>query len=140
MRSVSDHVLLVEDDLGDILLTRRAVERSDLDVMLHAVQSGEEALDFLHRRDAFVDAPQPRLVILDLHMRGMSGLEVLQAIKSDPALSSIPVVVFTTSHADADVAAVYQAKANSYVCKPVGLSRVIREIIHYFVYVALPPV
>ena len=133
-------VLLVEDDLSDILLTRRALKRGKLPISLHTAQTGEDALAFLRREGTHTDAPRPRLIILDLNLRGLSGHEVLQAIKSDAALCAIPVVVFTTSHADADVAAVYAARANGYVSKPIGLSRVIQDIVHYFVNVSVAPV
>lgn len=137
--SPSNHALLVEDDLGDILLIQRALERGHFAVTLHVVQSGQEALDFLHCRGGHSDAPRPQLIILDQHMRGMSGLDVLNAIKADVRLASIPVVVLSTSHAEDDVVEAYRARGNCYVCKPIGLSRVIQDILHYFTNVALPP-
>ena len=131
-------ILLVEDDVSDILLTRRAL-RSEPSVTLHTAQSGAEALAFLRQEGYHADAPRPRLVILDLNLRGMSGLEVLTAIKSDPELVTIPVVVFTTSNANADVEAVYAARANGYVSKPISLSRIIPDIVRYFVHVSAAP-
>lgn len=133
--SPTDHVLLVDDDLGDILLTKRAVERGRVSVQLHTVQSGQEAMDFLQDEGT----ARPRLIILDLHLRNLSGLTVLETIKSDPALATIPVIVFTTSYAEADVEAAYRAGANGYVCKPIGLNKVVQDVIYYFVCVSLPP-
>lgn len=134
-----DHVLLVDDDLGDILLTKRAVARGAVPVQLHTAQNGRDAMAFLHQEGQFADAPRPRLVILDLHLRGTSGLTVLESIKSDPALATIPVIVFTTSYAEVDVEAAYRAGANAYVCKPIGFNRVVQDVIYYFVRVSLPP-
>lgn len=137
--SPSNHVLLVEDDLGDILLIQRALERGQFSVTLHVAQSGQDALDFLHCRAKHTGAPTPKLVILNLHMRGMSGLEVLNAIKMDAHTASIPVVVLSTSHANDDIQEVYRSGGNCYVCKTIGLSRLLQSIFHYFINIALSP-
>jgi len=135
-------VLLVEDDPGDVLMTKEAFEDYKLSNQLHVVNDGAEAMDFLRREGAHADAPRPDLVLLDLNLPRMDGREVLQAIKSDPALASIPVVVLTTSEAEEDVLRSYDLHANAYVTKPVDFDRfiqVVRQIDEFFVTVVRLP-
>jgi CheY-like chemotaxis protein len=135
-------VLLVEDDPGDVLKTKEAFEDYKLKNHLHVVNDGAEAMEFLRRRGDYVDAPRPDLVLLDLNLPRMDGREVLQAIKSDPELSSIPVVVLTTSEAEEDVLRSYSLHANAYVTKPVDFERfiqVVRQIDEFFVTVVRLP-
>jgi CheY-like chemotaxis protein len=136
-------VLLVEDDPGDVLLTREAFEHQKVHNRLHVVNNGEDAINFVRQQGAFVDAPVPDLVLLDLNLPGMHGREVLTAIKEDPALRMIPVVVLTTSEAEEDVLRSYLLHANAYVTKPVDFDRfmaVVRAIDDFFVSVVrLPP-
>ena len=135
-------VLLVEDDPGDVLMTREAFEDYKLKNQLHVVNDGAEAMDFLRRRGDHADAPRPDLVLLDLNLPRMDGREVLQAIKSDPELASIPVVVLTTSEAEEDVLRSYSLHANAYVTKPVDFERfiqVVRQIDEFFVTVVRLP-
>src|SRR5689334_17976974 len=112
-------VLLVEDDPGDVLMTREAFEDYKVANQLHVVQDGADAMAFLLREGDFADAPRPDLILLDLNLPRMDGREVLQAVKSDAELSSIPVVVLTTSEAEEDVLRSYSLHANAYVTKPV---------------------
>ncbi|MFT4978688.1 MAG: CheY-like chemotaxis protein [Myxococcota bacterium] len=128
------HILLVTDDLGDILLTRRAVARGGHPVRLHTASSNAAALAFLRQEHS----PRPRLVIVDAGLCGEQGLAVVSSLKSDPELSSIPVAVFTGVGSEEAVTAAYRAGASCCVCEPVGLSRVIGEIVGYFVGVSLP--
>lgn len=116
-------VLLVEDDPADELLTREALERDHVGNVLHVVRDGMEAIAFLRQEGAYAHAPRPGLILLDLNMPRMDGLEVLSVIKADEALRPIPVVVLTTSEAEADVLRSYQLHANAYVTKPVDLNR-----------------
>ncbi len=109
-------VLLVEDDPGDTLMITEAL--ADSPVLLHAVRDGDEALAFLLREGEHGDAPRPGLVLLDHNLPRVDGRQVLAPIKADEALRSIPVVVLTSSHAEADVAASYHGYANAYVAKP----------------------
>ena len=136
-------VLLVEDDPGDVLMTREAFADHKLKNTLHVVDNGLDAMSFLRKEGPHVDAPTPDLVLLDLNLPRMDGREVLAAIKSDPALMSIPVVVLTTSEAEEDVLKSYQLHANAYVTKPVDFERfitVVRQIDEFFVSVVkLPP-
>ena len=135
-------VLLVEDDPGDVLMTKEAFEDYKLSNQLHVVNDGAEAMDFLRQQGDYADAPRPDLVLLDLNLPRMDGREVLQAIKSDPGLASIPVVVLTTSEAEEDVLRSYSLHANAYVTKPVDFERfiqVVRQIDEFFVTVVRLP-
>jgi CheY-like chemotaxis protein len=135
-------VLLVEDDPGDVLLTREAFEHQKVANRLHVVNNGEDAMAFLHKEGASADAPDPDLVLLDLNLPGMHGREVLAAIKEDAHLQTIPVVVLTTSEAEEDVLRSYRLHANAYVTKPVDFDRfmaVVRAIDEFFVSVVRLP-
>lgn len=135
-------VLLVEDDPGDVLMTREAFEDYKVRNRLHVVHDGVEAMSFLRRTAEHAEAPRPDLVLLDLNLPRMDGREVLQEIKSDPQLSSIPVVVLTTSEAEEDVLRSYSLHANAYVTKPVDFERfidVVRQIDDFFVTVVRLP-
>ena len=135
-------VLLVEDDPGDVLMTREAFQDYKVRNQLHVVTDGTEAMAFLRRAGSYADAPRPDLVLLDLNLPRMDGREVLQEIKSDPELSSIPVVVLTTSEAEEDVLRSYTLHANAYVTKPVDFERfisVVRQIDDFFVTVVRLP-
>ena len=136
-------VLLVEDDPGDILMTKEAFEHYKIRNQLHVVTDGEQALDFVHQTGAYADAPRPGLVLLDLNLPRRDGLEVLAELKQDPVLRVIPVVILTTSQAEEDILRSYSLHANAYVSKPVDFERfidVIRQIDNFFVTVVkLPP-
>jgi CheY-like chemotaxis protein len=135
-------VLLVEDDPGDVLLTREAFEHQKVANRLHVVNNGEDAITFLRKEGAYADAPDPDLVLLDLNLPGMHGREVLMAVKEDPRLQTIPVVVLTTSEAEEDVLRSYQLHANAYVTKPDDFDRfmaVVRAIDDFFVSVVRLP-
>jgi CheY-like chemotaxis protein len=135
-------VLLVEDDPGDVLMTREAFEDHKIHNQLHVVSNGVDALAFLRREGDYADAPVPDLVLLDLNLPRMDGREVLAAIKGDPGLRQIPVVVLTTSDLEADVTRSYSLHANAYVTKPVDFDRfvdVVRQIDNFFVSVVRLP-
>jgi CheY-like chemotaxis protein len=132
------HVLLVEDDPGDVLMTKEAFEHYKLRNVLHVVTDGEQALQFLRRTGGYADAPRPGLILLDLNLPRLDGLEVLAELKADPVLKVIPVVILTTSQAQQDVLRSYALHANAYVSKPVDFERfmeVIRQIDNFFVTV-----
>lgn len=135
-------VLLVEDDPGDVLMTREAFEENKVANRLAVVSDGESAMTYLRKEGPYADAPTPDLVLLDLNLPRMDGREVLAAMKSDEALRSIPVVVLTTSEAEEDVLRSYALHANAYVTKPVDFQRfidVVRQIDDFFVQVVRLP-
>lgn len=138
----SIEVLLVEDDAGDELMTREAFEDNKIRNALHVVRDGQEALDFLYRRAPYEQAPRPDLILLDLNLPKYDGRQVLETIKTDAALASIPVVVLTTSSAEEDILRSYKLHANAYVTKPVDLDQFIaavRQIDEFFVTVVRLP-
>ena len=135
-------VLLVEDDPGDVLMTREAFADNHATNVLHVVSDGVLAMDFLHKRGDYVDAPTPDLMLLDLNLPRMDGREVLAAVKGDPLLRQIPVVVLTTSEAEQDVLRSYELYANAYVTKPLhldDLTRAVTRIDEFFAQIATLP-
>lgn len=136
-------ILLVEDNLGDIELTKEALDTRELASELHVVRDGAAALDFLRRLGPYGDAPRPDLVLLDLNLPRLTGQEVLEEVKRDEALMAIPIVVLTSSAEAEDVTSSYSLHANCYVQKPVGLDEFI-DTVHriedfWFVTAKLPP-
>jgi two-component system, chemotaxis family, response regulator Rcp1 len=135
-------VLLVEDNPGDVRLTREALRDGKVHNNLSVVPDGVEALAFLRRQGKYADAPRPDLILLDLNLPKKDGREVLQDIKADPALQRIPVVVLTSSEAERDIAQAYALHANCYITKPVDLDQfitVVRSIEDFwFTIVKLP--
>ena len=135
-------VLLVEDDEGDILMTREAFEFHKIRNPLHVVTDGEQALQFLHRTGPFADAPRPGLILLDVNLPRRSGLEVLAEVKQDPELLVIPVVMLTTSRAEQDIVRSYALHANAFVSKPVDFEHfieAIRQIDNFFLTLVCLP-
>jgi CheY-like chemotaxis protein len=136
------HVLLVEDDEGDVVMTREALDEGNVRNELHVVGDGVEAVAFLRRTNGYDDAPRPDLILLDLNLPRRDGRSVLEDIKSDPDLRRIPVIVLSTSEAIEDVTESYDLHANAYVTKPVDFDdfvRVIHNIDEFFVSVARLP-
>lgn len=135
-------ILLVEDDPGDVLMTKEAFEDHRVPNRVSVVGDGVSALEFLRKQGEFEDAPTPDLVLLDLNLPKMDGLEVLAVAKGDPMLRHIPVVVLTTSDAQEDVVGSYSLHANAYVTKPVDFDEFIaavRRIDEFFVSVVRLP-
>jgi len=136
-------ILLVEDNPGDVRLTREALKEGKVYSNLHTVRDGVEAMEFLRRQGKFRDAPRPDIILLDLNLPKKDGREVLQEIKTDDSLKRIPVVVLTTSKAEEDVLRTYNLHANCYVTKPVDLEKfmvVVRTIdVFWLTVVTLPP-
>ena len=118
-------ILLVEDNPGDVLLTREAFSNSKFLNNLHVAEDGEVALDFLNKRNGHEDAVRPDIILLDLNLPKKDGQEVLLEIKDEPNLRRIPVVVLTSSKAEHDVVKTYDLHANSYIVKPVDLDKFI---------------
>ncbi|MGH9659031.1 MAG: response regulator [Bryobacteraceae bacterium] len=124
-------ILLVEDNAGDVILTKEALSESETDYGLHVVSDGLEAMRFLRREGGYRNMPRPGLILLDLNLPKKDGREVLADIKSDPHLKNIPVVVMTSSAAEDDIMRSYALHANCYVTKGANWdehSRVIRSI------------
>jgi CheY-like chemotaxis protein len=136
-------VLLVEDDPGDVLITREALAEAKVLHNLVVIDNGESAVAYLRQEGEHAGAVRPDLIFLDLNLPRLDGHEVLGQIKNDEALRHIPVVVLTTSSADEDVLRSYDLHANAYVTKPVDLDAfmsVVRQIDDFFLTVArLPP-
>jgi two-component system, chemotaxis family, response regulator Rcp1 len=114
-------VLLVEDSPGDVRLTQEAFREANIAIRLHIVVDGVEAMEFLRQEGRYVQSPRPDLILLDLNLPKLDGREVLEIIKADETLKSIPTVILTTSEAEADIAKSYLLQANCYLTKPVQL-------------------
>ncbi|SFB69936.1 Response regulator receiver domain-containing protein [Halobiforma haloterrestris] len=121
-------ILLVEDNPGDVRLTREAFEAARIESDLYVVSDGAEALEFLEQRGEYEDAPRPDLVLLDLNLPRASGEEVLTELKDDPELRTIPVIVLTSSRAEEDIVRSYELHANAYLTKPVDPDEFIETI------------
>lgn len=135
--SITTPILMAEDDDGDRLLTRKALEKNQVANPLVTVSNGEELLDYLYRRGKFAQgaAAVPCFILLDLNMPRVDGREALKAIKSDERLKKIPVVVLTTSRSPEDLSGCYELGANSYITKPNsfnGLVKVIESLNDYW--------
>ena len=136
-------ILLVEDNPGDVRLTREALRENKVNNNLYVAIDGVEALAFLRREGAYAGAPHPDLILLDLNLPRKNGREVLAEIKSDVHLRRIPVVILTTSSAEQDIVASYDLYANCYITKPVDLEQflsVIRCIEGFWLTVVKLPV
>tara|TARA_R110001599_G_C12272062_1_gene661595 strand:+ start:8204 stop:8647 length:444 start_codon:yes stop_codon:yes gene_type:complete len=121
-------ILMAEDSPGDVLLTRKALERSKLKINLHAVSDGVEAIQFLRREGEYTDVPTPDIVFLDLNMPRKDGREVLTEIKTDAMLRHIPVVILTTSDSEQDIERSYELNANCYITKPVDMDQFVKVV------------
>jgi CheY-like chemotaxis protein len=135
-------ILLVEDDPGDVLMAREALEEGKVANRLFVVPDGVEALAYLRAEGEYADRTRPDLVLLDLNLPRKGGLEVLEELKADGDLKRIPVVVLTTSDAEKDIIVSYDMHANAYIKKPVDFDQfvsVVRQIDEFFVSVVLLP-
>jgi CheY-like chemotaxis protein len=147
-RGPDSAILIADDDEDDRLMLRDALREAQLQTDLHFVTDGVELLEYLSRRGRYgagsgEDAPRPGLILLDLNMPRMDGREALAAIKADPALRSIPVVVLTTSKDAQDVASSYDLGVNAFITKPVtylGLVEVMKVVARFWLEIVdLPP-
>ncbi len=136
-------ILLVEDNPGDVRLTREALKDGKIVNNLHVAEDGVDALAFLRREGKYHNAVRPELILLDLNLPKKDGREVLAEIKADKALKCIPVVILTSSAAEQDIVKSYNLHANCYVTKPVDLDQfinVVKSIEHFWLTVVkLPP-
>jgi two-component system, chemotaxis family, response regulator Rcp1 len=140
--AVAIEVLLVEDSPGDVRLTREAFKDAKVHINLHVASDGAEAMAFLGREGKHSNAPRPDLILLDLNLPKKDGREVLAELKESPALKCIPVVILTTSAAEADIQGSYQRHANCYITKPVdldGFLKVVKSIDSFWLTVVKLP-
>jgi CheY-like chemotaxis protein len=136
------HILLVEDNPGDVDLTLKALRNGKLRNTISVVTDGDEAMTYLRREGRHAQAMRPDLIFLDLNLPKMDGREVLAAVKADEALRDIPVVVLTSSAAERDIVETYRLQANCYVTKPVQLAQflaVVKSIEHFWVEIVQLP-
>ena len=136
-------ILLVEDNPGDVRLTKEALREGKVYNNLHWAKDGVEALEFLRREGKYAEAPRPDIILLDLNLPKKDGREVLASIKNDDRFKQIPVVILTTSEAEEDVLRSYELHANCYITKPVDLEKfivVVQSIDRFWLtVVTLPP-
>jgi two-component system, chemotaxis family, response regulator Rcp1 len=135
-------ILLVEDDPGDVRLTREVLKDGRIDNTLNVVGGGVEAMAFLRHEGAYADAGPQDLVLLDLNLPKKDGREVLAEMKADPVLRRIPVIVLTTSSAERDILSAYDLHANCYITKPVDLDQfvtVVRSIEDFWLSIVKLP-
>jgi two-component system, chemotaxis family, response regulator Rcp1 len=138
----SIEILLVEDNPGDVDLTKEALQDAKVRNRLNVVDDGAKAVDFLFKRGEYADAPRPDIILLDLNLPKKDGRQVLKEIKADPQLAEIPVVILTTSQADEDILRSYQLHANCYITKPVDFKQfmhVVKSIEEFWLTVVKLP-
>ncbi|PSB64417.1 response regulator [Chroococcidiopsis cubana CCALA 043] len=121
-------ILLVEDDSGNVQLTKLALEESKMSVNLHVVEDGVEALALLRKEGKYASTKHPDIILLDLNLPKKDGREVLAEIKADPNLKRIPVIVLTASQAETDILNAYNLNANCYIIKPVDFDRFVKIV------------
>ncbi|HEU0012589.1 MAG TPA: response regulator [Longimicrobium sp.] len=121
-------VLLVEDNPGDVRLTREALKEGRVCNSLSVVADGVQAMAFLRRQGVYAGAPRPDVILLDLDLPGKNGREVLQEVRADAALRTIPVVVVTATEAERELGHVYELDADCFVTKPVGVDQFLRVV------------
>jgi CheY-like chemotaxis protein len=124
-------ILLVEDNANDVELTLRALKKVNLANRIHVVRDGAEALDFLFGRGTYTDrngAPAPKVILLDLKLPKVGGLDVLRQIRNEPRTHPLPVVVLTSSREEPDVKTAYELGVNSYIVKPVEFDAFVKAV------------
>ena len=121
-------ILLVEDDPDHVELILKVLGEDQALDAVHVARDGEEALDFLYRRGEYADAPEPGLILLDIKLPRVGGIEVLRRIKSEEQLKFIPVVMLTTSGGEEEMTVSYRYGANSYIVKPMGFEQFVKTV------------
>jgi two-component system, chemotaxis family, response regulator Rcp1 len=121
-------ILLIEDNPGDVDLTKEALLDAKVSNRLHVADDGAKAVDFLFRRGEYADAPRPDIILLDLNLPKKDGRQVLAEVKAEPNLADIPVVILTTSQAEEDILHSYQLHANCYITKPVDFKQFLKVV------------
>ncbi len=136
-------ILLIEDNPGDVRLTKEALKECKISNKLHIALDGIEAMDFLFKKEKFKNSPRPDVILLDLNLPKKDGREVLAEIKQDKDLRRIPVVILTTSKSEEDVIKTYNLHANCYISKPIDMEQFIKVVKSigdfWFTIVKLPP-
>ena len=136
-------ILLVEDNPDDVAITKRALSKSRVANDLHVVRDGQEALDFVLRRGVSAEAPRPDLILLDVNLPKLNGMEVLEAIRQDERTAVIPVIMLTASGREEDVVRSYKLGSNTYIQKPVEFAKFLAALDvlgQYWIVIAkLPP-
>jgi chemotaxis family two-component system response regulator Rcp1 len=135
-------ILLVDDNIGDVVLTKEALKGAEFPNRVSVVRDGCEALEFLRRTGKFANASRPDLILLDINMPRKNGCEVLEEIRSDEDLRLIPIVILTSSEAEDDIRRSYELGANCFVTKPADLDemvRVVQAINHFWITIAKLP-
>lgn len=128
-------VLLVEDNEGDVEMTQRAFSDSKSTCNIYVANNGMEALDFLHKRGDFSNAPKVQLILLDLNMPRMGGKAFLENVKAESGLKAIPVIIFTSSQSPDDIRACYERHASAYIIKPFDgneYMEVVRQVVFFW--------
>jgi CheY-like chemotaxis protein len=123
------HILLVEDNEGDIILTHEAFKEGKVKTKISVVKNGRDALDYLFQRGAYSNSEKPDLILLDINIPIINGLDVLKVIKSDKTLKKIPVIILTTSSNEKDLSEAYHNHTNSYIVKPIELEDFLKAIL-----------
>ena len=142
----SFNILLIEDEEAHAELTRRAIRKTGNANRIDVACDGEQALDYLFNREKYADKsayPHPGLILLDIKLPGIDGIDVLKKIKQDSVLKSIPVIMLTTSEREEDIKACYRHHANSYLTKPVGFKKFeakVTQIGFYWLFLNKPPI
>jgi len=138
-------LLLVDDSADELLLMQMGLKRAGIEVPQVVVSSGHEALDYLFARGKYAGrdtSVQPRLVLMDLHMPGKSGVDTLREIRANPATAKIKVVIFSSSEDPAEIVGAHDEGANSYLCKPLsvtGMQSTIKQLRKFWLHIDLPP-
>ncbi|TVQ02486.1 MAG: response regulator [Balneolaceae bacterium] len=136
------HILLVEDNEGDILLIREAFEDARMINDLFVVKDGEKAIHYLNKREGFEDVQTPDIILLDINLPRKNGFEVLEYIKENDKLKHIPVIMLTTSSSEKDVYSSYQKHANCFITKPIDVEtflKVITSIEYFWIHLVTLP-
>ncbi|MEZ7901651.1 MAG: CheY-like chemotaxis protein [Flavobacteriales bacterium] len=123
------HILLVEDNEGDVILTLDAFEESEIKTKISVAKNGKDALDFLFKRESFKDVEKPDLVLLDLNIPIFSGMEVLKEVRQHPILKKMPIIILTTSSNPIEINKANEYQANNFVTKPIDMTEILKTIL-----------
>ena len=134
MKGEAIKILLVEDNLDHVILTKAALKENGVINEIYNVKDGQEALDFMYNRGKYIDAPKPGLILLDIKLPKIDGFGVLRQLKNDPKFKSIPIIMLTTSAEEEEIAKGYAEGANSFITKPVKFDEFVQKIKNIHLY------